>query len=233
MSHFLVGVFIKEDNIEKNITEALAPFQENNMNDCPKEYLEFIECTDDFMKEYEEHKEDYATLNEFMEYYYGCEKHEETGVYGRWENPNAKWDWYEIGGRWEGSLINKNGEVCDYAKVKDIDWKAMVKQDAKDAETIWNDTMNTCDGNNDSMIKRFSGILETDTKESFISRRSKFRTYAVLDIKGKWHSQGEMISFGISKETEGAAESWEDNYFENFINNADENLIFCLVDCHI
>lgn len=38
MSHFTVGVICKELN---DYEKLLAPYQENNMGDCPKEYLEF------------------------------------------------------------------------------------------------------------------------------------------------------------------------------------------------
>ena len=45
MSHFTVAVFIdgKQDSeyLENRLEEMLAPFQENNMGDCPEEYLEF------------------------------------------------------------------------------------------------------------------------------------------------------------------------------------------------
>ena len=38
------------------------------------------------------------------------------------ENENGKWDWYEIGGRFDDVLINKNThKKCLSAKVKDID----------------------------------------------------------------------------------------------------------------
>lgn len=30
------------------------------------------------------------------------ERDEKTGKYGYWENPHTKWDWYQIGGRWNG-----------------------------------------------------------------------------------------------------------------------------------
>jgi hypothetical protein len=26
--------------------------------------------------------------------------------FGYWQNPNAKWDWYEVGGRWAGFKLN-------------------------------------------------------------------------------------------------------------------------------
>ena len=34
----------------------------------------------------------------------------EDGNYGHWRNLNAKWHWYEIGGRWENSLCTKSGK---------------------------------------------------------------------------------------------------------------------------
>ena len=56
MSHFTVAVFIdgKEDfeYLESRLGEMLAPYQENNMGNCPEEYLEFHSS-------YKEHKEEY------------------------------------------------------------------------------------------------------------------------------------------------------------------------------
>lgn len=46
MSHFTVLV------IGDNIEEQLAPYQENNMGDCPREYLEFNDQEDEFLSEY-------------------------------------------------------------------------------------------------------------------------------------------------------------------------------------
>jgi len=48
MSHFTV--LVMGDNPEKQ----LAPFQENNIDNCPKEYLEFIDEEEESKKEYEE-----------------------------------------------------------------------------------------------------------------------------------------------------------------------------------
>lgn len=37
-------------------------------------------------------------------------------------NPNAKWDWYSIGGRWDGSLVTKDGTKTNEDLVSNIDW---------------------------------------------------------------------------------------------------------------
>lgn len=43
----------------------------------------------------------------FIKDWAGHEKDPETGKYGYWENPNAKWDWYQLGGRWSGMFKMK------------------------------------------------------------------------------------------------------------------------------
>ena len=42
-------------------------------------------------------------------------------------NPNAKWDSYAVGGRWQDMLILKNKKSCDDAYVRNIDFEAMKK----------------------------------------------------------------------------------------------------------
>ena len=55
------------------------------------------------------HKDRYKTFDEFCKGWHSAEKDEKKGVYGYWHNPNSKWDWYSIGGRWSGSLKLKDG----------------------------------------------------------------------------------------------------------------------------
>lgn len=94
----------------------------------------------------------YKTFEEFMRDWCGYnERDEKTGRYGSWVNPNAKWDWYQIGGRWFGQLKVKDiaeafvyckkgepsllcedkkyPEFCfDICKVKDLDTEWYEKQ---------------------------------------------------------------------------------------------------------
>ena len=51
MSHFITAVITKNPS---DYHKELAPFQENNMCDCPKEYLEFVDKTEEFKKEWQE-----------------------------------------------------------------------------------------------------------------------------------------------------------------------------------
>lgn len=129
--------------------KQLAPYQENNMGDCPEEYLEFHSTEEEYLDDYNNKtvtkvvmpdgrllntwdeefrvkgsiglgsnshevpahleqrevpfKELYATFEEYAKDWCGCEERDEkTGKFGYWENPNRKWDWYQLGGRWRG-----------------------------------------------------------------------------------------------------------------------------------
>lgn len=221
MSHFTVGVLIKEG--EKNLEELLAPYQENNMGDCPKEYLEFYDRTEEVLDYYEDHKEEYDSIEEFAEDYFGYEKCKDS--YGYWENPNAKWDWYVVGGRWGGMLLDKQGNRIDACKLKDIDWKAMYEEAKKEAEERWD--------NSEGIHRFFAGIHRDDTRESYIKRQSEFSTYAVITPDGEWHSQGSMGWFGVSSETEDEAKEWNLSFYDRFIKEADQDLFLVIVDCHI
>ena len=185
MSHFTVLV------VGENLDEQLAPFQENNMGDCPREYMEFHDTEAEMLKEYETegtemivladgtmkftwddefevpradffdkreysypegsvqrnvpYKERYATFEEFAQEFHGHEKRDaEKGRYGYWENPNRKWDWWSLGGRWSGffqlrpnadgqlgkrSLLDDSPDTregrADRAYKRDIDFDAM------------------------------------------------------------------------------------------------------------
>ncbi|MCM1323216.1 MAG: hypothetical protein NC218_03435 [Acetobacter sp.] len=46
---------------------------------------------------------------------------DEDGNLGYWSNPNAQWDWYVIGGRWNNDLVLKNGQGANQCKKKDLD----------------------------------------------------------------------------------------------------------------
>jgi len=51
-------------------------------------------------------KELYATFEEYMEEYCGYKARDpQKNRYGYWQNPNKKWDWWTIGGRWTGKLL--------------------------------------------------------------------------------------------------------------------------------
>lgn len=129
MSHFLTLVLLnKEDKeiIEEKVVELLAPFDEN-MEVTPyiretKQQLteEYNQCMDDVRNKPESYlaklqaKEKDSngnsidllrmTLEEFNDWYHGKRLYDNEGNYLSTYNPNSKWDWYRIGGRWDGEI---------------------------------------------------------------------------------------------------------------------------------
>lgn len=49
------------------------------------------------------------------------------GNWGQWHNPNDRWDWYTVGGRWTGSLVTKNGGKTDIVSAADLDIEATLE----------------------------------------------------------------------------------------------------------
>lgn len=67
-------------------------------------------------------REKYETLGDFIEDWAGYQYESRMNAWGRWHNPNAKWDWYVIGGRWAGLLLTMRGKTVDLANAGDVDW---------------------------------------------------------------------------------------------------------------
>lgn len=291
MSHFSVAVIANDVN---EIEDLLAPYQENNMGDCPKEYMKFYNIESEEREEYEKVaitrikgpdgmlygpddkqfevenadgetetkfppgyvkvevplKELYKTFEEYMEDYRGYEKDEETGHYGYWENPNARWDWYQLGGRWQGTLLvredcesyqgskgllgasaheddsaPKNYKWVDIAKIKDVQWIAMQELKKRERAKCWVELLKESKEH-----RLLYGITDTMTKEEYVNKNTHFSTYAVITPDGEWCEKATMGWWGMAfNEKDG----WDKRYFDNFIRNTDPEYYIAIVDCHI
>lgn len=326
MSHFTVAVITKGMPTREAIDKALAPYQENNMGDCPREYMEFHSYSEEYKDEYENgtderarlkdgrlvytwsdelyreiskleyerferakahtsqrcgkyyvkdlkyvgaeiitisYKELYKTFNEYLEKEIGAEFDEEMQDYGYWENPNAKWDWYQIGGRWAGRLKvdaqNENVRIgepsifmkenpyktddeyqrVDSARVKDI-----ITNDPdtyKQKLRFWELYIEGQEPQNDEekdMIKwefrkKEYFINKYGTKEKYAELESTFSTWAVITKDGEWHEAGTMGWFACSSASSDDEVAFIENYKKVVFDNAEEDDYMTIVDCHI
>jgi len=55
-------------------------------------------------------------------------------------NPNAKWDWYEIGGRFAGLLIDNQGYHVNSCRKGDIDWEGVKREAREEAAEEYEET---------------------------------------------------------------------------------------------
>jgi hypothetical protein len=49
------------------------------------------------------------------------EEPDASGRYGCWYNPQAKWDWYQLGGRWKDMLPLRDGKFADSAIWREVE----------------------------------------------------------------------------------------------------------------
>jgi hypothetical protein len=104
--HFCVYVFVPSDgDIEDLVDRALAPYSEDLEVPPYKVHLDAGEI-EAMAKHYGVKPGETSTLVKHMNEWRGCHGGiDGLGLFAlaRW-NPDGKWDWYEIGGRWRGRL---------------------------------------------------------------------------------------------------------------------------------
>ncbi|PPK99028.1 hypothetical protein [Parapedobacter indicus] len=219
MSHFTVMV------IGNDPEKQLAPYQENNMGNCPKEYLKFNDVEAEHRESYSTDETTvfvspegklfskyndqfrvaggllegskymcpkgwtekevpvsvlYPTFEQYMSDYCGNERNED-GTYGYWENPNAKWDWYLLGGRWTGFFKLKKGAkgivgdtgimtptakpgYVDQARLRDIDTQGMRVEAKQDAINKYNRIASFFGGEIPTLEFKWKDLLADETK---------------------------------------------------------------------
>lgn len=200
-------------------------------------------------------KEVYATFEDFAKSYHGYDSpDEETGRYGYWENPNRKWDWWVVGGRWSGALrvkpnskdvflgnrswTNEDENIgplnVDSCLIGDIDFEGMHEDARVKAEKTWvnAEEKDKKYGLNEQMRKFLYGINVDDTRESYVERCASrpFTTFAVLK-GGQWYERGEMGWWGVVS-NEMSVDEWNEQFSKLVKELPADTRVWC-VDCHI
>lgn len=129
MSHFIGLVF--GSNVEENLSqydenievEAYIKYTKQQAIDKAKEDI----ANGHYWSTSSMSKEKIKTINTDEEYYqYALEawgyKTDENGNLLTTYNPNSKWDWWAIGGRWSGYLPTRHGRNFDNCVVGGVDW---------------------------------------------------------------------------------------------------------------
>lgn len=140
--------------------------------------------------------------------YHGFEK--KNGVWTRYTNPNAQWDWWTIGGRWSGLLRVKPGaeavkgrpglmgseysaDGVDQCRLGDLDMEAMLAESRKNIEEGRRETFA-------KIVERakedasLSWVLETDGFEKW-DLLSAQAGDAEKYLRSLWETQGKPGSF--------------------------------------
>lgn len=119
-------------------------------------------------------------------------------------NPHSKWDWYTIGGRWSGSVMNTVQDIHHPAKKHSESW----------TEPAWVQHK----GGQDYLRKRDLEVFHG--------------TFAFLDADGEWHERGSMGWFGMVYDEKATPDEW-DVQLKALIEAVDDDDWLVVVDVHI
>lgn len=202
MSHFTVLV------IGHNPEAQLAPYNED-ASQVGADRLTFEDCTEDARADYAHYLEsgdaEFKSYKEYADRYY--QKHKD-GRYGYWRNEDAKWDWYELGGRWHGKLILKPGRTGlkgedAIARFNAIAGKAPAERDPRGAD------------------QAHKGDLDLEAMDDF-------STFAVVK-DGEWFESGSMGWWGIVTNENS---DWSEQFKQMWAAVPDDEIV-SVYDCHI
>lgn len=225
MSHFSVLVFTKELPTQDLLERTLLPWHQYECTGY-NDYIQFVpaEETEQFLRvEYEENK-NYGSFKKFL---WECYEYEIVdGIIGCHTNPNAKWDWWMVGGRWRNSLINLDGFVEDYCKISDLNMPAMQAMKKEERERYWDESLDKSPD-----IRHFVyGIKEGITREDYINQNKALGCFAFV-VDGTWNEKGEMGWFACVND-EKSDQDWDTIFWKAF-NKIPKNYYVTVVDCHI
>ncbi len=124
LMHYCVFVLTPKDgDTDIEVAKALAPFDDDLKVDPYKVYLDPREITA-MARHYGTRRNDLKTLATHMEDWRGeLGGIDERGLFAvSTFNPNAKWDWFERGGRWDGHLPGNELSAAALLKRPDLKW---------------------------------------------------------------------------------------------------------------
>lgn len=277
MTHFAALIIVPDpdgtipvDNVEALITEMLAPFDENIVMEPYQKPCYQCNGTGKYagghdgtraLPANDEHPEvkpgDPCPAAPGGRYFQADEP-DENCIDGKvWSqyNPNSKWDWWVIGGRWPNKLMaHKDAETINPqptalggqwdgqrtagARKRDIDWEGMGVAQSEDAASWWDKAVAQVAEHafNDpeeaaKMMYWTAGARAGETREEYIQRQVKFSAGAILTGDGVWHEMGRHGWFGTQEDGIGE-DAWAKEV-KRIVDEAGEHDWFVFCDLHI
>jgi hypothetical protein len=177
-------------------------------------------------------------------------------------NPDSKWDWYQIGGRWAGLLTVKkgtpheNGEKswtwdeknpyestgdiikCDSARIKDLVFLDKEK-DAQRARRFWELHVEGAEPQNDEerdMLK-WAWYKKEYYIETYKDKETYVRCESAFSTYAAITKDGKWHAKGkmgwFGMSSDEDVIAWHDGYQKLIFDDAEEDDYITIVDCHI
>lgn len=232
---------------EKDLGQKLQPFHEYKSTGVKGEHVVFVEADEseeDLKKEYLLNEGDYANFSEFLASDWGYRY--VNGVIGQYTNPNSKWDWWCIGGRFRNILM-----VSPVTTKREVPIDELYQKTHNKASTYWGffrDKIPSNEFTKDAPYPwtaseaKSKGIdlwvepsiiqfaLNNDLEafcKYWVSRNPP--VFAWIDLGGDWHQKAEMGWLAMTSDQNPKA----NEQFMTFWQSLDEDQRLYVVDCHI
>lgn len=237
MSHFSVAVFTESGN-EAEIERLLAPYYEGIELEPYVEFtrqqaIDYVRTHFDGMRD----ASDERCYELLAEDYRDSGRIDDDGNLLSTYNPESKWDWWSVGGRWNNALVQFDGKTCNCAAAQDVNFGI---DDAayRDAERFWEAYV---DGGEEirarddfrAFYRRGYYVEQFGTKERYASMSASRRPYAFVTADGEWYETGKMGWWGVDDATADSRDAYA-SAFDAYLKIARaQHLFVTIIDCHI
>ena len=144
MSHFTVLVITPPAPVaptQDELMKVLLPWHEHECTGYT-EYCVWVDETEKLLESFAKRdaaeQRDYPTIEVYAEEYYGYQPlPDQPRRFGRFTNPNRKWDWWVVGGRWSAMLHRPRGARADQLRLGELSLQSMQDLAVKNAGELY------------------------------------------------------------------------------------------------
>ena len=147
------------------------------------------------------------------------------------ENKEGHWKTCRIGRNFALPLKLKNGTEAYEAKVSDIDWEALHRNNQEVYRSAWEVVMEGREPQTDeerkiyeSMKDRTAYFLKFNSKEDYVNYSTSFWYYAYVDEHQGWL---DVDNYG------GDEMSWVNNFYDRFVTQLNPNDTVTIFECSV
>lgn len=151
MTHFTLHIFTTTAPTEEDLETILHPFDENEpvepYIDTHYTQEEAEKIYNDLQKEKPNHP-DITTIHDALNYWTGTTTEPtDDGGYNKYttRNPNSKWDWWQIGGRWDNRLETHTGGT-NHTTINNLAFTNIIATQKAKAEQEYNNFLTATHG---------------------------------------------------------------------------------------
>lgn len=230
MSHFAVAVVMKDKNDLDKILEPyweeleVEPYISKTKEEIIQEAKKWKDIfinkeRTDFSEEYMEKYINAKTDEELYQIEIdNCYQYDENGNELSTYNPNSKWDWYDIGGRFRNLLLTNKRNDDTFENNSFTELFGCCKDTPK-APTGYK-------------FVNGAKIKDIDFNKMEEINNGIFYTWALVDENG-WYEQGNMGWWALNDATDESTKKFSDMFQEYIKAPQNQNKYLVIVDCHI